>query len=161
MHLVFSYLHLSAAQGWLDLGSHIEADAELGNITTSLRTHPHVLEVRPDTYPSAKKQDASSAAAFVQQIPDHPGGWVNQSYALHELKRTAEVRANLLGVVDEFPTRATMRYNLACYERQLGPSEGAKRWLERAFRLGNEKKMKLVALDYPGQEPLWKGGGAL
>ncbi|MEI6784895.1 MAG: tetratricopeptide repeat protein [Verrucomicrobiota bacterium] len=161
MHLVFSHLLLNAAQGWLDLGSHIEADAELGNNTTSLRTQPHALVMRRDICATAKKWDAAIAAAFVRQIPDHPGGWVNRSYALHELNRTAEVRDNLLREVDEFPTSATMRYNPACYECQLYRSEGAKRWLERAFKLRNEKKMKLVALDYPDQEPLWNGGGAL
>ena len=76
-------------------------------------------------------------------------GWAgsNRSYALHELKRTAEARDNLLRVVEKFPLSATMRYNLACYECQLGRLEQAKKWLEEAFRLGDAKKMKLAALD--------------
>ena len=38
-------LHLEAAQGWLGLGNHLEADKELDNITPALRSHPDVLEV--------------------------------------------------------------------------------------------------------------------
>jgi hypothetical protein len=49
-----------------------------------------------------------------------------------------------------------MRYNLACYECQLGRLELAKEWLEKAFKLGDAKKMKLAALDDPDLEPLWR-----
>lgn len=38
--------HIDAAPGWLDLGNHIEADAELDNIAASSRAHPDVLNVR-------------------------------------------------------------------------------------------------------------------
>ena len=47
-------------------------------------------------------------------------------------------RDNLLRVVDKFPISATMRYNLGCYECQLGNLDRAKRWLEKAFELGEE-----------------------
>ena len=49
-----------------------------------------------------------------------------------------------------------MRYNLACYECQLGNLDRAKRWLEKAFELGDARNMKLAALDDPDSEPLWK-----
>jgi hypothetical protein len=39
-------LHLQAAQGWLELGSHIEANEELEKIAPQLRAHPDVLKVR-------------------------------------------------------------------------------------------------------------------
>ena len=37
-------IHLQAAQGWLELGNHLEADKELDEIAPQLRTHPDVLE---------------------------------------------------------------------------------------------------------------------
>jgi tetratricopeptide (TPR) repeat protein len=150
--------HLQAAQGWLELGNHIEADTELDNITASLRAHPDVLKVRWEIYAAAKKWEAALdiAAALIQLDPEDPLGWVHRSYALHELKRTAEARDNLLRVVDKFPISATMRYNLACYECQLGRLEQAKQWLEKAFAIGDAKNMKLAALDDPDLEPLWK-----
>ena len=49
-----------------------------------------------------------------------------------------------------------MRYNLSCYECQLGRLEQAKHWLEKSFELGDVKAMKLAALDDPDLEPLWK-----
>jgi tetratricopeptide (TPR) repeat protein len=151
-------IHLLAAQGWLELGNHIEANEELENIAPQLRAHPDVLKVRWEVYAAAKKWEATLdiAAALIQLDPDDPLGWVHRSYALHELRRTAEARDNLLRVVDRFPISATMRYNLACYECQLGRLEQAKQWLEKAFALGDARKMKLAALDDPDLQPLWK-----
>jgi tetratricopeptide (TPR) repeat protein len=88
--------------------------------------------------------------------PEDPLGWVHRSYALHELKQTAEARDNLLRVVEKFPDNATMRYNLACYECRLGQLGQARRWLEKSFEIGDPRKLKLVALDDPDLEPLWK-----
>jgi hypothetical protein len=50
---------------------------------------------------------------------------------------TTEVRDLLLRVDDKFPEDAAMRYNLARYECKLGRLEQAKRWLEKAFELGD------------------------
>jgi hypothetical protein len=36
---------LRAAEGWLELGNHLEANEELENITPKLRAHPDVLEI--------------------------------------------------------------------------------------------------------------------
>jgi tetratricopeptide (TPR) repeat protein len=151
-------LHLQAAQGWLELGNHIEANEELENITPELRAHPAVLAVRWEIYAAAKKWEATLdiAAALIQLDPDDPLGWAHRSYALHELKHTAEARDNLLRVVEKFPVSATMRYNLACYECQLGRLEQARHWLEKAFAIGDARKMKLAALDDPDLQPLWK-----
>ena len=37
-------MHLEAAQGWLELGNHEEANEELELIDAPLRVHPDVLE---------------------------------------------------------------------------------------------------------------------
>ncbi len=155
-------LHLQAAQGWLELGNYIEANEELEKITPELRAHPAVLAVRWEIYAKAKKWDAclDFASALVQMVPDHPLGWVHRSFCLHELERTAEARDNLLRVVDKFPEHAVMRYNLACYECQLGRLEQAKNWLEKAFKLGDAKAMKLAGLDDPDLQPLWRDIGS-
>ena len=50
--------HLLAAQGWLELGSHLEADSELDNIESKYRVHPDVLEVRWGIYASQKNWGA-------------------------------------------------------------------------------------------------------
>jgi len=156
-------MHLQAAEGWLELGDHIEASEELEKITTQSRTHPDVLEVRWQIYAAAKEWEAALdiAAALIELDPDGPLGWVHRSYALHELKRTSEARDNLLRVVEAFSVNPTMRYNLACYECQLGRLDQAKHWLEKAFELGEVRKMKLTAVQDADLEPLWKEIGNL
>ncbi|MGO9203556.1 MAG: TPR end-of-group domain-containing protein [Limisphaerales bacterium] len=150
--------HLEAAQGCLELGDHIETNEELENISAGLRAHPDVLKVRWEIYAAAKKWEAALdiAAALVRLAPEEAFGWVNRSFCLHELRRTAEARDGLLPVVEKFPDDAIMRYNLACYECQLGRIDQARRWLEKSFEIGDPRKLKLMALDDPDLEPLWK-----
>ena len=155
--------YLAAAQGWLELGNHLEADEELENITAEQRAHPAVLEIRWQIYAKAGKWEGALdiASALVQLVPESALGCVHRSFSLHELKRTEEARDNLLRVVDKFSKDATMRYNLACYECQLGRLDQARAWLEKSFEIGDAKKMKLAALDDSDLEPLWKGIGSL
>jgi hypothetical protein len=67
----------------------------------------------------------------------------------------------IANLVDKFTDDPIMRYNLACYECQLGRLEQAKNWLEKAFTLGDPKKIKLMALQDPDLEPLWREIGQL
>jgi tetratricopeptide (TPR) repeat protein len=155
---LYDQRHLEAAEGWIELGNPLEANGELENITAENRAHPAVLEVRWQIYAKAKKWDAALdiASALIQLAPEHPLGWVHRSYSLHELKRPEEARDNLLRVVDKFPQDPIMRYNLACYECQLGQLEQAKSWLQKAFELGDPMKIKLMALEDPDLELLWR-----
>jgi tetratricopeptide (TPR) repeat protein len=153
--------HVEAAQGWLELGDHLEANEELEKIVPELRSHPHVLTIRCEIYIAAKKWESALdiATALAQLDPDDSFGWIHRSYCLHRLERTLEARDNLLGVVESFPISATIRYNLACYECQLGNLAQAKHWLGKAFALGDPKELKLAALNDPDLEPLWKDIG--
>jgi hypothetical protein len=45
-------------------------------------------------------------------------------------------------------------YNLACYTCQLGRLDEARQWFHRALTLGDEKAIKLEALDDPDLAPL-------
>jgi predicted Zn-dependent protease len=101
------------------------------------------------------------ARALTKLAPALPHGWIHLACSLHELKRTKEAKEVLLPVVDKFPRESTMRYNLACYECQLGNLEEAGLLLERAFESGGAKQMKLMALDDPDLEPLWNKIGEL
>ena len=151
-------LHVQAAEGWLGLGNWQEANAELEQLAPQLLVHPHILKVRWGIYAAAKKWEAALfiAAALVKMDPDDPIGWIHQSYCLHELGLTADAHRHLMDVVDKFPTNATIRYDLACYECRLSRFRQAKQWLEKAFEIGDTRKIKLAALNDPGLEPLWK-----
>jgi tetratricopeptide (TPR) repeat protein len=151
-------LHLEAAQGWLGLGNHTEAGAELEKISSGMQRHPDVLNVRWGICAAARQWEAALeiASAIIRLAPEDPLGWVHRSYALHELKRTAEARDNLLRVVDKHPDSPTIRYNLACYECQLGRLDLTKKWLEAAFRLGDARKILSAAREDPDLKPMWK-----
>lgn len=155
--------HLMAAQGWLELGNHLEASAELEEIAPLLRGHPSVLDLRWQIYADARRWEAAVeiASTLVQQLPDNAGFWIHRSFALHELKRTREARDLLLPAVTRFPAEEAIRYNLACYECQLGNLPESKRWLDETFALNDSKQVKLDALNDPDLEPLWTHIGEL
>ena len=108
------------------------------------------------------KEALEIAGKLVQVAPDVPLGWVHRSFSLHELKRTAEARDNLLRVVDRFGKDPIIRYNLACYECQLGRLEEAKTWFQKACEVGEPEKLRAMALNDPDLEPLrqQRGPGA-
>ncbi|MEI6396380.1 MAG: hypothetical protein WCT12_35400 [Verrucomicrobiota bacterium] len=67
----------------------------------------------------------------------------------------------LLPVVDRFPKEHIIRYNLACYACQLGNLKQVRDWLKKAIKLANTKDVKLMALNDPDLEPLWKEIGGI
>lgn len=150
--------HLTAAQGWLELGNHLEALEELECITPQLRAHPDVLKLRWEIYAQAKHWFAAMnvASGLVRLLPDEVDGWIHRSFALHELKQTMEARDLLLPAEVKFPSHATIPYNLACYEAQLGNLLAAKDYLRQAFALDPSGALKLESLQDPDIEPLWK-----
>jgi len=154
--------HLQAAEGWLELGNHLEANEELEKISAKLRAHPDVLELRWDIYAKAKKWNAclDIAKAITELAPNRPFGWIHVSYALHELGRTKEACENLIAVADKFPKLPTILYNLACYSCRLGHLEDARKLLEKAFKYG-DAETKLMALEDRDLEALWKHIGDL
>ena len=149
--------HLAAAEGWLELGDWLEANEELERITPTLRAHPFVLEVRWRVYAMAKRWELATevARALSELLPDNSWGFIHYAYSLHELKRTKEAWGVLIPIVDKFPDH-TIRYNLACYCCQLGQLKESLQWLEKAIDLAGKKDIRLMALDDPDLEPLWK-----
>jgi tetratricopeptide (TPR) repeat protein len=148
---------LTAAQGWLELCNHIEAAAELEEITPANRAHIDVLDLRWHISAMAGKWDTcfDLGEALVKLAPKAPHGWTNLSQALNRLKRTQEAFDFLRPAADLFPCEWAIRYELACYSCKLGHLEEALDWLEKAFELGDAKLVKRMALDDPELEPLW------
>ena len=149
--------HLQAAIGWLELGRHIDANEELEKITARLRAHPDVLKVRWRVYAMAKRWDAcfEIARAITDMEPDKPGGWIDHAQSLHRLNRTPEAYDLLASAANRFPDQTTIFYHLAVYGCHLRRLREARKWLERAFEIGDAKQIKLKALEDPDLEPLW------
>jgi predicted Zn-dependent protease len=155
--------HLSAAQGWLGLGNHTEANAELEKIALTLRAHPSVLATRLEIYARAAKWDVAAeiAAALVKVQPKEPMAWITLAYATRRklgggIPQAKEV---LTPAQKRFPKVWLIPYNLACYECVLGNMGQAKLRLAEAFTLAQNQKCfdeyKLMALEDPDLEPLW------
>jgi hypothetical protein len=148
--------HLRAAQGWLELGNHAEANEEIQNISAKFRAHPDVLEIQWQIYAHARKWDAcvDIGNALMTADPGRSSGWIHHSFALHVLKRTEEAYMHLATVADDFPENWTIPYNLACYCAQLGRCNEAKDWFKKAIAI-DDKEVPKMGIDDSDLKPLW------
>jgi predicted Zn-dependent protease len=149
---------LNAAEGWLGLGDWVQASKELELITPAMRSHPAVLRVNWGIYAKAGKWELAAEVAerITVVLPDNSWGHIHFAYSLHELKRTQEARAVLLPVADKFADQYIIQYNLACYCCQLGELKDGLRWLGKAIDVAGKKHVRIMALEDPDLEPLWK-----
>ena len=152
--------HLRAAEGWFELGNEAEALAELEHLSPAGKSHPAALELRFQMLAHKKEWDACREIAtnITKQLPDFAGGWLHLAYATRRATGGSEQAAFeiLEPVSGKFPEEPTIPYNLACYVCQLGNLGEARKWLKRAFALGDKKTMKLMALADEDLKPLWE-----
>lgn len=148
--------HLSAADGWLDLGDTEEALRSLDAVSPATSADPDVLELRWRilarrlAWDEALKVSSQLTAA----APNRAESWIHHSYALHELKRTEEAWTTLLQAAPRFPKESIIPYNLACYACQMGEVQVARSWLQRAMRLRPREEIRSMALQDPDLAPL-------
>lgn len=149
--------HLSAAQGWIDLGNPREAAGEWARLSATAREHPAALELlwRIQAEERQWPQALECAQRLLGLAPDNPTGWIQRSYALHELGRTSEAREKLVEAIRRFPVVSTIPYNLACYACRLGNLDEAREWLDRAVRLRSRKEIRAIALEDRDLESMW------
>ena len=154
--------HREAAEGWLELGLPLEANAELEQITPQLQGHPDVLELRWQICAKEKKWAAcvDLAAAIIKLAPMRSDGWIHRSFALHELHRTQAAFDQLLPVVDRFPKVWLIPYNLACYASVLHQFDSAQKWLKQAIAL-DRKTVQEAAIEDEDLKPLWASLGGV
>lgn len=152
-------IHLKAAEGWLELGNHLEANEELEKIAPELRVHPDVLEIRWHIYAKESKWEAciDIARAITEIEPERPFGWIHFAYSTRRapnggLKAARDI---LFPAAAKFPQLFIIPYNLACYDCQLGNLKEALQWVQKAIDLAGKKDIRLMALDDPDLEPLW------
>ena len=152
--------HLRAAEGWFELGDGGEALRELENISPVEKNHPAVLELRFEIFAKKGEWDVCREIAEVltQGDPTDAGGWLRLAYAGRRATGGSDQAAFdiLHPIAEKFPDEPTIPYNLACYVCQLGRLSDARRWLKRAFAIGNMTQLKLLALSDRDLEPLWK-----
>ena len=156
--------HLRAAIGFIELGMLEDAVSELESLPPEDRDRSSVLALRVEIYRTAGSWSLMEVAAreLWKRHPDEPVYWTNLAWAVRRLDSIVAARDILLEAVERFPGDAMTHFNLGCYACQLGDIEQAKTRVGRAIEL--DAKFKLLALDDPDLELLWKeieGGGGL
>ena len=148
---------LEAAEGWLMLGSPLEAHAELEQISGENAYHPAVLAMRWQVYAAAGWWEAAYVVskALCDFAPESPEAWICQANTLRHCRGLAEAWNTLLSVVSRFPADSVIRYNLACYAAQMGLMEESCGWLVQAFEIQDSVELKLAAIYDPDLQPLW------
>jgi Flp pilus assembly protein TadD len=151
--------YLSAAVGWMELGVLAEADAELNRVSAKRRRHPDVLEVRWRVLAESRQweQAVLVARTLMERAPDRSSGWLHQAYSLRRASSNGLQQAweALLPAYDKFPREPTIAYNLSCYACQMRHLDQARTWLQRALKIGDQERIKRMALDDPDLKPLW------
>lgn len=147
---------LNAAVGWAELGLPAEALVELARLNPSLLGHPDVLDLRWRLHAMKKDWEAALTVARAQLAvsPERVDSWINQSYALHELKRTREAFDSLVPLLEKFPKLGVIPYNLACYSCQLGELDDARVWIRRARKILGKEQLREMGADDPDLLPL-------
>jgi len=151
--------HLSAALGWLGLGSAAEAHAELAKVSEEFQHHPATLEVRWTICAHERKWgDALEIARTeIALAPEDASGWLHRAYALRRVNEGGLPQAweALLPAAEKFPEEPVIPYNLACYACQMLQLDLAREWLHRAIAAGNKTELKKMALADDDLKPLW------
>jgi predicted Zn-dependent protease len=151
------YYHLRSADGWLDLGNHLEASAELDGISAAVQNHPVVLQMRWRISAKAKQWGncVAIASTLTTVAPENPQGWINLGNALYFSGHTQAAYDQIHAVLPQFPKDHFLHYNLACYACQLGLLEEAKDMLGQAFKMDEATNLKSQALQDLDLKPLW------
>src|SRR5690349_15878532 len=126
--------HLSAAEGFAQLGMYLDADAELDNIDPYCRATPEVLAVRLEIYSGLQKWELMQVVAekLANYDPANAQWAIAFAYATRRAESIEAAREILLTALRSHPGEPTIRYNLACYECQLGNLPVAKEHLMQA-----------------------------
>lgn len=148
--------HVRAAEGWLALSAYDEAAAELRKLSPAGHGHPEVLDLRWQLKAHQHRWEAALEVArlLIQRDPNRPIGWIHQSYALHELRRTDEAWDALKPLAARFPQDGTIPYNLACYACHLGDAGVAREWLLRTIKIRGKAEVLALAADDADLKPL-------
>jgi predicted Zn-dependent protease len=150
--------HLSAAEGWLDLGSCVEARRELRQLTPALRYHPEVLVLQWQI--SAKTRDWAQcltlARSMTRKLPADPRAWILLAQSFYLCGQVSKAYETALSKVNAFPEAWPMLYDLARYSCLLGKRNEAHRYLYLALAIGDRKSLRRRALTDPDLEDLWK-----
>ncbi len=152
---------LHGFRGYLELGMYSDANDELENLPTEIKTHPLVLSARLELLVEMERWEygALLGESLSQLWPSELDFYFKTAYCLHELKRTEEAKGTIQAAPRSIRKTALYHYNLACYETQLGNLPEAKRLLTECFAI--ETRYREESLDDPDLQPIWASLGTV
>ena len=138
---------LSAAAGYLELGMAVEAGEELDEIESAQQSNWQVLALRVAVCQETKCWEPMLALSerLVELQPGQSQWVISRAYAARRCRSLEAARAILLGAMDLHPEESTIRYNLACYEAQLGNLPAARKYLVRTFAMSDTHRAMALA----------------
>jgi tetratricopeptide (TPR) repeat protein len=131
-----------------------DAQSELERVDPSCRDLPELLAARIPVYRALEKWDVMAIVAkkLAEWRPEEPRNFIDWAYAARRGESIHQAHAILTRAAGLHPSDATIQFNLACYEAQLGNLDPAKTCLRRAIEI--EGKFRVIALEDPDLEPL-------
>lgn len=141
--------------GYIELGMYDEAKRELALLPDDLQQKAEAKLAQLELLVETKEwgRGASLACELCRSWPEKSFFWIKWAYCLHELRRTSEARDVILSAPPETQAEPLVRYNLACYESQLGHIDHAKELLSMAIKA--DRGYQAIALDDPDLQPIW------
>jgi Putative Zn-dependent protease, contains TPR repeats len=152
---------LQHAEGYLALGMTREAGEVLREVAPSEEDALPVLAMRAAVlheladWPKA----AEVATRLCERSPEDAGHWIQRAYAVRRARSIEDAKKILLEAMARHPEESIIRFNLACYEAQLGRLAEARDFLAEACRL--DPACAELAKTDPDLEPLRETGGRL
>lgn len=145
---------LRHAEGYLALGLECDALEELAGVAEDEADALPVLAMRAAVYHELADwiRAADASTRLCERAPDEAGHWIQRAYAVRRSRDIVEARSVLLEALVRHPNCATIRFNLACYEAQLGRLDEAREYLAAACRL--DVHFAELAKTDPDLEPL-------
>lgn len=153
--------HLDAAQGWIFLGLHAEAEKDLWAITPAYRHHPEFLETQWQILAHRKcwADCAVIAKAILAQDSENAMGFILLACVLEHLEGIQSAYDTLRPAADKITDSLTILFNLACYACELGQIYEARKWLARTFTEAKDSEYdgfyQRLAADDLQLKPLW------
>jgi len=148
-------IRCEAARGYLALGMYDSANEELENTDAFNRAAPEVLALRVELYWKLGKWELMrEIAKRLNEFEPNEVQWVvSYAFATRRAVSIEVAKEILLKSVSKFPREATILFNLACYDCQLGRLDSAKAYLRRAFEI--DPQWRIQALEDEDLKPLW------
>lgn len=144
------------AEGWFDLGDLDTAMASLDQISPGVCEQPAVLEMR--YHICVRRGNWDQALEFAEDMTRVAPGSLNSATlhacALHQIGRREEAYELLRPACDAFPAESSPPYILSRVCCALGRIEEARKWLEKALKLGG-KDLRLQALEDDELTAIW------